>query len=180
MIWGCAIRIASHIAVCIARFGPLSHSGTVDPPSPTSDFLAKNSYLEPGPKVEAEALTSEISRRLWLFPGSLGGFSRNSRGSPAKIAGKFPELQMLQMLRFRGTRKGKPAGNLGSKLPGPCPTFCAGSLKFSKSTVPAFSSFTQELVRQETTPAAIWRISLSFLREAGFLAKESDTLTDSE
>ena len=41
--------------------------------------------------------------------------------------------------RISGTRKGKPAGNLGSTLPGPCPQVPCGA--FLKSTVPAFSSF---------------------------------------
>ena len=36
-----------------------------------------------------------------------------------KIAGKiFLNREMLQILGFRGTGKGKPAGNLGSTLPG--------------------------------------------------------------
>ena len=44
--------------------------------------------------------------------------------------------------RILGTGKGKPAGNLGSTLSGPCPHL----LCFLKSTVPAFSSFC-DLVR---------------------------------
>ena len=50
--------------------------------------------------------------------------------SPGKIPGKllekcFPNRQMLQLLDF-GHREGKPAGNLGSTLPGPCPHLPCG------------------------------------------------------
>ena len=43
--------------------------------------------------------------------------------------------------RISGTGKGKPAGNLGSTLPRPCPHLPCGV--FLKSTVPAFSSFSE-------------------------------------
>ena len=72
---------------------------------------------------------SENSRRLWLFPGSVRGFSGKTPGKSGKIAGKCS--------RISGTGKGKPAGNLGcgdvdtagnlgSTLPGPCPHLPCG------------------------------------------------------
>ena len=67
-----------------------------------------------------------------------GVLEENSRESPGKIAGKcFPNREVLQNSRISGTAKGKPAGNLGKTLPGPCPHLPCGCVL--KSTVPAFS-----------------------------------------
>ena len=52
--------------------------------------------------------------------------------SSGKTPGKLLEI-------FSRIAKGKPAGNIGSTLPGTLPTLRAGC--FSKSTVTAFSSF---------------------------------------
>ena len=61
---------------------------------------------------------SENSRRLWLFPGSVRGFLRTKlRESPGKSS-KSPHATNSGI---SGTGKGKPAGNLGSTLPGHCP-----------------------------------------------------------
>ena len=68
--------------------------------------------------------------------------------SPGKIPGKLlencsPESPNATNSRISGTGKGKPAGNLGSPH---CrdlvPTFRAGCF-LKKSTVPAFSSFSE-------------------------------------
>ena len=67
------------------------------------------------------------SRRLWLFLGSVREFWR-------KVAGKFRENCWKKFpvpwnatnSRISGTGKGKPAGNLGSTLPGPCPHLPCG------------------------------------------------------
>ena len=70
---------------------------------------------------------SENSRRLWLFPGSVRGFSRKTPGKPREIAGKlFPESRNAINSRISGTGKGKPAGNLGPTLPEPCPHLPCG------------------------------------------------------
>ena len=53
----------------------------------------------------------------------------------------FPESRNATNSRISGARKGEPAGNLGSTLPGPCPHLPCGV--FLKSTVPAFSSFSR-------------------------------------
>ena len=55
---------------------------------------------------------SENSRRLWLFPGSLWGFPRESLA----LAG-FPESRSAWSTRVSGTGKGPPDTNLGSTLP---------------------------------------------------------------
>ena len=65
---------------------------------------------------------SENSRRLWLFPGSVRGFARKTSGKSQENCWKnCPELPNATNSRISGTGKGKPAGNLGSTLPGPCP-----------------------------------------------------------
>ena len=43
-----------------------------------------------------------------------------------KIAGNFPESRNATNYRISGTGKGKPAGNLGSTLPGPWPHLPGG------------------------------------------------------
>ena len=62
---------------------------------------------------------SENSRRLWLFPGSVRGFSRKTPGNSREDCWK--EARNATNSRISGTGKGEPAGNLGSTLPGPCP-----------------------------------------------------------
>ena len=70
---------------------------------------------------------SENSRRLWLFPGSVRGFSGKSPGKSQEICWKnFPESRNATNSMISGTGKGKPAGNLGSTLPGPCPHLPCG------------------------------------------------------
>ena len=82
---------------------------------------------------------SENSRRLWLFPGSVRGFSRKTPGKSRENCWKnFPESRNATCSSISGTGKGKPAGNLGPTLPDLVPTFRAGC--FLKSTVPAISS----------------------------------------
>ena len=44
----------------------------------------------------------------------------NSGKVPGKLQKMFPELQNATNSRISGTRKGKPAGNIWSTLPGPC------------------------------------------------------------
>ena len=66
-------------------------------------------------------------RRLWLFPGSVREFPRKTPGkSRANCWKKFPGSPNATNSRISGTRKGKPAGNLGSTLPGPCPHLPCG------------------------------------------------------
>ena len=63
----------------------------------------------------------------------------NFRG-PGKVAGKIsPNCEMLQILGFRAPGKANLPGTLGRHCLDLVPTFRAGC--FSKSTVPAFSSF---------------------------------------
>ena len=71
---------------------------------------------------------SENSRRLWLFPGSVRGFSRKTLGKPRENSRKlFPESRNATNSGISGTGKGKPAGNLFlSTLPGPRPHLPCG------------------------------------------------------
>ena len=76
---------------------------------------------------------------FWGLCGSSGG---KLRESPGKIAGKFfPNYQMLQILGFRASGKANLPGTLGQHSRDFVPTFRAGC--FLKSTVPAFSSFSE-------------------------------------
>ena len=73
-----------------------------------------------------------------------GVFAGVLEESPGKIPGKlleriFPNRQMLQILGFRAPGKANLPGTLGPHCRDLVPTFRAGC--FSKSTVPAFSSF---------------------------------------
>ena len=70
---------------------------------------------------------SENSRRLWLFLGSVRGFSRKTPGKCWENCWKiFPESRNATNSRIWGSGKGKPAGNLGPTLPGPCPHLPSG------------------------------------------------------
>ena len=72
-------------------------------------------------------LYSENSRRLWLFPGSVRGFSRKTPGKSRENCWKmFPESRNATNSGISGTGKGEPAENLGSTLPGPCPHLLCG------------------------------------------------------
>ena len=65
------------------------------------------------------------------------------RESPGKSAGKiFPNREMLQILGFRAPGKANLPGTLGRHCRDLVPTFRAGC--FLKSTVPAFSSFSDK------------------------------------
>ena len=67
------------------------------------------------------------SRRLWLFAGSVQGFSRKTSGKARENCWKnCPEPRNATNSGNSGTGKGKPAGNLGSTLPGPCPHLPCG------------------------------------------------------
>ena len=74
---------------------------------------------------------------FWGPCGSSGGKSRENSG---KIAGKiFPESPNATNSRILGTGKGKPAGNLGSTLPGPCPHLpCGVFFEIDSSTLLEF------------------------------------------
>ena len=76
------------------------------------------------------------------FRGLFGGSRGKLRESPGKIAGKFfPNREMLQILGFRAPGKANLPGTLGRHCRDLVPTFRAGC--FLKSTVPAFSSFSE-------------------------------------
>ena len=109
---------------------------------------------------------SENSRRLWLFPGSLRGSRGKLRESPGKIAGKFfPNREVLQILGFQAPGKANLPRTLGQHCLDLVPTFRAGC--FLKSTVPAFSSFSDRncgnsLILTSEWPASRHRIASVF------------------
>ena len=94
--------------------------------------------------AKEELCFSENSRRLWLFLGSVRELWRKVPGKSRENCWKnFPESRNATNYRISVTGKGKPAGNLGSTLPGACRHLPCGV--FLKSTVPAFSSFSELL-----------------------------------
>ena len=75
--------------------------------------------------------------------GLFGGPRGKLRESPGKIARKlFPNREMLQIPGFRAPGKANLPGTLGPHCRDLVPTFRAGC--FLKSTVPAFSSFSEK------------------------------------
>ena len=97
--------------------------------------------------------------------------------SPGKNPGElYPNREMLQILGFPGTRKGKPAANLGSTALNLDPTFCTGySLK---STVPAFSRFSKNNKRTLTEWRKMLRTCLKISSEHLILCTQfSDILS---
>ena len=87
---------------------------------------------------------SENSRKLWLFPGTFWGFPRKTPGKSRDNCWKtFPNCDMLQILGFGAPGKANLPGTLGRHCQDLVPTFRAG--RFLKSTVPAFSSFSDFL-----------------------------------
>ena len=90
-----------------------------------------------GPFPSFNQKTREGYGCFWGLCGSSGGKFRENSG---EIGGKFvPNRQMLQILGFRAPGKANLPGTLGPHCRDLVPTLRAGC--FLKSTVPAFSSF---------------------------------------
>ena len=88
------------------------------------------------------AISQKTREGCGCFRGQCGSSGGKLRESPGKIAGKFlPNCQMLQILGFRAPGKENLPGTLGCHSRDLVPTFRAGC--FLKSTVPAFSSFSE-------------------------------------
>ena len=103
-------------AIGASRFKPAIRNSSPPPPN----AIRKEGVRFANPE-------SENSRRLWLFPGSVRGFSGKTPGKFRENCWKiFPETRTAANSRISGTGKGKPAGNLGSTLPGPCPHLPCG------------------------------------------------------
>ena len=82
------------------------------------------------------------------FRGLFGGSRGKLRESPGKFAGKiFPNREMLQIIGFRAPGKVNLPGTLGRHCEDLVPTFRAGC--YSKSKVPAFSSFSDLSVAKQ-------------------------------
>ena len=102
----------------------------------TGNALRPRSYV-------TRATTNQKTRQgCGCFRGLFGGSQGKLRESPGKIAGKiFPNRETLQILGFRAPGKANLPGTLGRHCLDLLPTFRAGC--FLKSTVPAFSSFSE-------------------------------------
>ena len=89
-------------------------------------------------------LTSQKTREgCGCFRGLFGGSRGKLQENPGKIAGKiFLKHEMLQILGFGALGKANLPGTLGRHCLNLVPTFRAGC--FLKSTVPAFSSFSEQ------------------------------------
>ena len=88
----------------------------------------------------------DVSRKTREGCGCFRGLCRSSAGkfreNSGKIAGKiFPNREMLQILGFQAPGKANLPETLGPHCRDLVPTFRAGC--FLKSTVPAFSSFSE-------------------------------------
>ena len=104
-------------------------------------------------RVNQPCFRLDCRERYWIIPfvqktregcGCFRGLCRSSAGkfreNSGKIAGKlFPDREMLRILGFRAPGKANLPGTLGRHCRDLVPTFRAGC--FFKSTVPAFSSF---------------------------------------
>ena len=87
-------------------------------------------------QVQIAVQSQKTREGCGCFRGLFGGSrKKNSR----KVPGKTSESQNATNSRIWGTGKRKPFGNLRSTLPEPCPHLVCRL--FLKSTVPAFSSF---------------------------------------
>ena len=93
---------------------------------------------------------SENSRRLWLFQGSVRGFPRKTPGKSRENCWKnFPGAPNATNSRISGTGKGKPAANLGSTRPGPCPHLPCKHIKRQQSTNMTFKGASDKVYLKE-------------------------------
>ena len=102
-------------------------------------FVCVSFHLEAEIVLRVLYYIRELGKAAAVSGVCSGVLEENSGKVPGKLLEIFPEPQNATHSRISGTGKGKPAGNLGSTLPGPCPNLARGV--FLKSTVPAFSSF---------------------------------------
>ena len=87
----------------------------------------------------------------------LGVPEENSGKVPGKLLGKCSESQNATNSRISGNGKGKPVGNLGSSLPGPCPHLpCGVFLEIDSSSLLEF--FLSPLARTKRPGAPKCRI----------------------
>ena len=109
------------------------------PPS-AQKFLKPSSVTKVTQKLTKDQKTRE---GCGCFRGLFGGSPGKLRESPGEIAGNFfLNREMLQILGFRASGKANLPGTLGRDCQNLVPTFRAGC--FLKSTVPAFSSFSEK------------------------------------
>ena len=113
--------------------------GTLFPDPPTLAPLEKKTKETPK-KNQGFCLELRKLEKAVAVPGSVRGFSRKIPGKSRENSRKFfPNHEMLQILGFRAPGKANLPGTLGPHCRDLVPTFRAGF--FLKSTVPAFSSF---------------------------------------
>ena len=87
-------------------------------------FVVKNNVMQCRKLYSRIKKNQKTREGCGCFRGLFGGSPGKLRESPGKIAGIFfPDREMLQILGFRA---GRPAANLGSTLPRPCPHLPCG------------------------------------------------------
>ena len=99
---------------------------------------------------DAKSSTRGVNQRTREGCGCFRGLSRKTprKKNRRKIAGKnFPNREMLQIQGFRVPGKANLLGTLGRHCRDLVPTFRAG--RFLRSTVPAFSSFSESMGRAQ-------------------------------
>ena len=84
-------------------------------------------------KKKKKPLIRKLEKAVAVSGVCSGVLQENS----GKIPGKLPNRKMLQIPGFQGTGKGKPAGNLGSTLPGPRPHLPCGMFFFNRQFQPS-------------------------------------------
>ena len=115
-------------------------------------FLPKTRLQRETPNYSLSKFTGEwftdrsnsekLEKAVAVFRVCSGVPEENSGKVAGKLLDIFPESQNAANSRILGTGKGKPATNLGSTLPGRCPHLLRRV--FLRSTVPAFSSFSDQ------------------------------------
>ena len=119
------------------------------------------------PEPVMKFLTQKTREGCGCFRGLFGGSRGKLRESPGKIAGKiFPNREMLQIPGFRAPGKANLPGTLGPHCRDLVPTFRAGC--FLKSTVPAFSSFSDLITLLGPSLDTIQALRWPFLSQTPF------------
>ena len=120
---------SEHMRFCLSRFAPLA---SIHPPV---DFRRAQVILG-----KLRYFYQKTREGCGCFRGLCRSSAGKFRENSGKIAGKFfPNREMLQILGFRAPGRANLPETLGPHCRDLVPTFRAGC--FLKSTVPAFSSF---------------------------------------
>ena len=81
---------------------------------------------QPTQKETFSSFLRKLEKAVAVSGVLAGVLEESPRKIPGKLLDNFPESPNATNSRISGTGKGKPAGNLGSTLPGPCPNLPCG------------------------------------------------------